>query len=804
MIESLKKEKLYNYCNSSIFKFNTTKELESLDEIIGQKRASQTIEFATQIRKDGYNIFAMGPTGSGKQTAVMNHIKQKAKEEPTPDDVCYVNNFADNRKPTIITLPPAKGSEFKNDIDELIDDLESNILLVFDSDDYKNQKEAINESYRLKENELFNILAQEAKNMGISFLKSTEGYGFAPINDKNEILTSEEYNGIDEDKKIKIQKSISFLQKRLQETLREISKLRKANQKEIKNLKKFVAQEVSKQLVEELRLKYSKNEKIQKFLLDIEEDVVQNVDDFLHQEAPSGFFAPPKIKSAKENPLFRKYRVNLFINRTEKGAPVIYEDNPTYQNLIGHIEHIAQFGTLLTDFSLIKAGTFHKANGGYLILDARKLLMQPYGWEGLKRVLRSKEIRIESLEQLLSLTRTTSLEPEPIKIDFKVVLIGERMLYYLLYRYDPEFKELFKAVADFEDDMQKDEENLMLYARVIATVAQKHEILPLCPSAVAKVIEYSSRLTEDSNKLSANIGKVTEILEEADFLTRKNKKEVIGKDEIQEAIENKKYRNNRINEKIQEMIEDGTIMIDVDGYAVGQINGLSVMSLGDFMFAKPTRITAKTRIGSGKIIDIEREVELGGSLHSKGVMILSSFLGARYAKDEPFSLNASLVFEQSYGSVDGDSASSAELYAILSSLADIPINQSFAVTGSVNQHGQIQAIGGVNEKIEGFFDICKIKGLNGKQGVIIPKANIKNLMLKEEVVTAVENNRFFIYAIETIDEGIELLTGKNAGKLLENGNFEEDSINALVEKKLQSYASKQQAKKSLITETIRD
>ncbi len=789
MMKPLAKEALFKHFDTSRFSFDTTDGIESLDEIIGQRRALEAISFSTGIKKEGYNLFAMGPTGSGKHTAIMTHITKKAQGQSTPNDYCYVNNFDDSRKPMILELPSGKGNRFKEDIEELIDDLLNILPSSFESKEYREKKEQLKEKLKEKESDIFETVRDEARKEQIGFLRSTEGFGFVPIHENGDIITSEEFDELPEEEKKVIQEKISNLQKRLQDILRDITKWKRDTQKEIKKLNKSFANEVVSHLIDDIKKTYKGIDGVNDFLDAMQEDVTDNVEEFLNPgEKGQGLFAPPAPKDPKDNPAFKRYKVNVLINHTKTGAPVIYEDNPTFQNLVGHIEHIAQFGTLLTDFSLIKPGALHRANGGYLILDARKLLMQPFAWEGLKRTLRSGEIRIESLEQAMSLTRTTSLEPEPLKLDVKIVLLGERELYYLMHYYDPEFRELFKVVADFEDDMPWDEENAMLYAKMVATVAKKHDLLPLTPGGVGRIIEHSSRLAGDIGKLSTHIGSITDILEEADHLAKSEEKELIGKEEITRAIDNRHYRNSRIKERMFESIEEGTLMIDTDGETVGQINALSVIQLGEYMFGRPSRITAKTRLGSGKIIDIEREVELGGALHSKGVMILSSFLGSRYVQDDPLSLSATLVFEQSYGGIDGDSASSTELYALLSSLADVPIKQSFAVTGSVNQHGQVQPIGGVNEKIEGFFDLCKVRGFAKEQGVIIPQKNVKHLMLKEEILEAVEKGEFAIYAVETIDEGISILTGKKAGSRTKSGSFEKGSINYLVEQKLKKYA----------------
>jgi predicted ATP-dependent protease len=502
------------------------------------------------------------------------------------------------------------------------------------------------------------------------------------------------------------------------------------------------------------------------------------------------------MKSVKESGIFNRYTVNVLVTHKDgDGAPIIYENNPTYTNLFGEVEHIAQMGTLLTDFNLINAGALHKANGGYLILDASKVLMQPFVWEGLKRMLKSSEIRIESLAHSLSLISTLSLEPETIEMDIKIVLIGDRILYYLLYNYDPEFRELFKINADFENETERNDENSQLYARMIGMMAKDNDLLPLNKEAVGRVIEYSSRLVGDSQKLSTHLGSLNDLLQEADFIATQKKMQKITKSEINEAIIEKIERSDRIKDKMYEAIQRGTILIETEGSAIGQINGLAVLDLGDFSFGHPSKITALTRLGKGGVINIEREVKLSGPTHDKGMMILAAYLAATYAKDFPLSITATLVFEQSYGKIDGDSASCAELFALLSSLCEVALDQSIAVTGSVNQNGQVQAVGGINEKIEGFFDVCSLLDSKSKNGIIIPVSNIEHLMLKEEVLEAVKNDTFEIYAIKSVNEGIEILTGKVSGTKDKNGHFPKGSINYLVEEKLKFLANKSKQKK---------
>jgi len=763
MLNPLDVKELYNKCDSSIFNFITTDDLEPLTQPIGQSSAIEAVKFGTNIKQDGFNLFIMGPSGSGKHSIVKNFLEEKSKKENNISDWCYVNNFENYQKPIAIKLGAGEAQGFKNDIDELIELIKAILPSIFESNEYRNDIEAINKKYVNKQSEIFLYLQDKAKEYNVSMnATNVSRVTFVPIVD-GKILSPEEFNDIDSQKKKEIQKRMGEYEQIVKDELLKVSRLSKEQQKELIAHDKKVAEQAVSSLIDEVKHKYEENKKIVAYLDELQEDIIKNTQNFLFK--PDSMNVAPIMKDYY-TPSFEKYEVNLFIAHSDNiNAPVVYEDNPTQHNLIGKIEHMSQMGSLITNFSMIKPGALHKANGGYLILDVRKLLTQPFAYEELKRVLRSKEVRIESLAQQYSLVATTSLEPEPIPIDVKVVLIGERMLYYLLYEYDPDFKELFKVSADFEEDVPRDKENMQLYAKMIGTISKQEKLLPLTPDAVARVIEQSSRNLSHSLKLSTHLRTLSDLLKEADYYSKEQTHLVIEKKDIEKALDSQIQRINRIQTKLYDMIDDGTIMIDLDGSKVGQINALSYISIGGHNFGTPSRITATTRIGKGEIIDIERKVELGGPIHSKGVMILSSYLGSKYAKDIPLSLNASLVFEQSYGHIDGDSASSTELYALLSSLSGLAIKQNIAVTGSVNQFGEVQPIGGVNEKIEGFFDICMRKDSNDSYAVMIPKANVKHLMLKDEVLKAVRDKKFAIYAVESIDEGMAILTGEDVDKI---------------------------------------
>ncbi|NDD63232.1 MAG: ATP-binding protein, partial [Acidobacteria bacterium] len=641
----------------------------------------------------------------------------------------------------------------------------------------------------------FRALGQEAQQKGVALLHTPTGFVLAPIRNE-EVLTPEQFEKLPLAEQQQLTHVITELQEKLQAIIRQSPQWRREGHEKIRQLNREVTTFEVDHLIDELRKKYESLPHIIGYLDAIQQDVIDNVDDFIKPPEPTlaALMGGEPAANGKGAFAFRRYKVNLLVAHEEgSGAPVVYEDHPTFPNLIGQVEYLSHLGAMVTDFNLIRPGALHRANGGYLLLDAHKILQQPYAWEGLKRALRSGEIRVESLGQTLGLMNAVSLEPQPIPLAVKVVLLGERTLYYLLSQYDPDFSELFKVAVDFEDEMERTPQNHLLYARTIGSIARKEGLRPLDPAAVARVIEHSSRLAGDSGRLTTNTRRLADLLREADFLANRAERSTVGQADIQQAIDAQNRRADRLRTRYLEEITRGTILIDTTGRKVGQINGLSVIVLNQFSFGHPTRITARVRLGRGEVVDIEREVALGGPIHSKGVLILSGFLGARYATNYPLSLSASLVFEQSYGGVEGDSASSAELYALLSSLAEIPINQSFAVTGSVNQHGQVQAIGGVNEKIEGFFDLCQSRGLTGEQGVLIPAANVRHLMLRHDVVEAVAAGQFHIHPVNTIDEGIEILTGLPAGERDANGNFPFGSINQRVEVRLVELAEKRLA-----------
>ena len=779
----LDSSQLYKPCNVEQLKFDSTEELEDIDITVGQERAVDAIKFGIRIQKNGFNIFAMAPAGTGKLTTVRQLVEHEASRQAIPSEWCYVNNFSEPAKPSAIKLMPGEGKYFKEDMEQLIDELSVAIPAAFDGDEYRSREGEIESQSRQREIDELSQLRDKAANAHVILIETPTGYAFSPADENNEMITPEQFNKLDKDKQHAIKKLIIELQDDLAKLLKNFPAWRKEAKRKLQALNREVAELAVNHSIDELIEKYAKQEAILGYLNDVQKDIVEHVRDFIpRSEKVLSFMELPQ----EFNP-FKRYQVNLMVDFSHtKSAPVIFEDNPNYSNLLGRIDHQAYMGSLVTDFTMIKPGALHKANGGYLILDARKILIQPYSWETLKRTLQAGEIRIESLERALSLMSTSSLEPEPIPLDVKIILVGDPLIYYLLSAYDPEFHNLFKVAADFDESVSR-EKSSHDYARLLGTIARHEKLKPLSQNAVARVIEHSARLVGDAEKLITHLETIGDLLTESNYWAEDNGHVHITNSDIQQAIDHKTHRLDKIREKLYEHIERGTLLIDVEGVVIGQINALSVLQLGEFSFGQPSRITAATRLGSGKVVDIEREIELGGAIHSKGVLILSSFIAARYARKTMFSIAASLVFEQSYGSVEGDSASLAEACVILSSIAQIPLRQDLAITGSINQLGQVQPIGGVNEKIEGFFDICAKKGLTGTQGVIIPAINIKHLMLRWDVVHAAQSGQFSIYAVTTVDDAIELLTGLEAGIANEQGTYPLESFNGQVEVQLQQF-----------------
>ena len=774
-------ESLYRSCDLSQLSFQTTAELQDEHEHLGQKRAMDALKFGIGIKHDGYNLFVLGSTGLGKNTTVKKILAKESAAAETPSDWCYINNFTQHHKPLVLKLPAGRGNKLQSDMLQLLEDLLAAIPATFESDEYRTRVQAIQEEYKDKEMKAFKEISDKAEEKDIALLRTPGGYTLGPKKD-GKVLSPGEFEKLDEKEQEEIKRVVDEIEDLLIQTIHKVPELYKENRDRIKQLNREISEVVVNQSISALAAEYAELPDVLKYFDMVKQDIIENVNDFRKygEQRDAGGESHQMILMA-----LSKYQVNVLVDNSQtEGAPVVFEDNPNYMNLIGRVEHIAQYGTLLTDFTLIKAGAVHRANGGYLVLDARKVLMSPFSWEGLKRVIHAHEIRIEALERVLSLASTTSLQPEPIPVDVKVVLTGSRLLYYLLKQYDPEFGLLFKVAADFAEDIDRNDENSELYARMIAGLQKENELAPFDKSAVQRIIEHCSRLLEDSEKISLHMGGLLDLLREGDYWARQAERDIITEQDIQKAIDTRHNRLDQIRERVHEQVIRGDYLLDTSGEKVAQINALSVIQLGDYTFGRPSRITATARLGQGKVIDIEREAKLGGSIHSKGVMILSSYLANRYARDQPISLSASLVFEQSYGFVEGDSASAAELCALLSALSGVPIKQNFSVTGSVNQYGEIQTMGGVNEKIEGFFDICESRELTGDQAVVIPQTNVKHLMLRVDVREAVADNRFAIYSVQTIDQMMQLLTGRDAGVKDAAGHYPEGSINYLVHKRI--------------------
>ncbi len=779
-------EALYQTCESEQLDFETTEQLPEVTDSIGLERALEAARFGLDIDQRGFNLFGLGPSGMGKRSVLSRLVESRAREEETPSDWCYVNCFELPDQPRALELPPGNGHQFKRDMERLVQELKATIAAVFESEEYQTRKQLILEKSKESREEVFSDLNQKAQERGLTLLRTPLGFAFAPVRD-GQVISPDEFQKLSADEKETLGKAIEEMQAYLEPILGQVPKWEQDIREKVRELDREVTAYAVGHRIADLKKRYQDIPGVLQHLDGLEADVLDHTDQFLErQKAPT-----PQLPPGGESSFTRRYEVNLLVDHhQQQGAPFVYEDNPTYSNLVGRIEHMSMFGALLTDFTLIKPGALLLANGGYLLLDCAKVLIHPLAWEGLKRALRSRHVRIESPAQALSLIDTVSLKPEPIPLDVKVILVGDRVLYYLLSALDPEFNELFKVNVDFEEIADRNPATENLFARLIGTLARQRELRPLDRSAVGRVIEQAARLAGDAEKLSTHLTPLSDLLCEADYWARKEETPVIARSHVEKAVEAHISRSDRVRQRVLEQMERGTILVDTDGEKTGQVNGLAVVGLGQFFFGYPNRITARVRLGKGEVIDIEREVELGGPIHSKGVLILTGFLGARYATDQPLSLHASLVFEQSYSGVEGDSASSAELYALLSALSEIPIHQGLAVTGSVNQQGQVQAVGGVNQKIEGFFDLCSRRGLNGKQGVLIPAANAKHLMLRQDVVEAVRAGKFSIYPVETVDQGMEILTGLPAGSRGESGEFEEGTLNDRVEAKLKTFAKR--------------
>jgi lon-related putative ATP-dependent protease len=775
--------------------FATTDDLADVDEILGQPRAVEAIGFGIGMREDGYNLFAMGPEGLGRRSIARRFLERAARGSAVPQDWCYVFDFGAPHRPRAIALPPGRGATFRRDMERLLDDLRAGIPAAFEADEYRTRKQEIENELSERQERAIQAVGEHAAMQKIGLLRTPGGFGFAPL-EGDDVMPPDKYHALPEEEQKRIQGAIEALQAELQRAIESAPTWRREAQHKLRDLDRQVTRGAINVLIEELKAAYRDLPAVERYLKDVQEDVLDHAQLFLQpKEAESGGLMGlvlSRMESA-DGPL-RRYAVNLLVDHGGgTGAPMVYEDNPTHDNLVGRIEHVSHMGAVTTDFTLIKAGALHRANGGYLIVDALKLLTQPFAWEALKRALRSREIQTEPLAHALGLLSTQSLEPEPIPLDVKVVLVGQRELYYLLHAFDPEFARLFKVAVDFDEDMPRDAGAELLYARLVAGMVKRAALRPFDRAAVARVIEHASRLAGDGERLSVEMSPLRTLLEESNYWAGCAGRDVVAAGDVQQAIEARLRRADRLPSRVRDEMLRGRLMIATGGERVGQVNGLSVAELAGVRVGIPVRITARVRLGGGGVVDIERESELGGRIHSKGVLILAGYLAAHYAPRLPLSLAATLVFEQTYGGVEGDSASSAELYALLSALADAPIRQSLAVTGSVNQHGDVQAVGAVNEKVEGFFDLCKERGLDGSHGAIVPLANVGQLMLRADLVEAVAAGRFAVHAVRTVDEGLAVLTGLPAAPRDALGAFPAGSLNARIEQRLADFAERARA-----------
>ncbi len=777
-------DRLRAYCDPASFQSDSTAEMEADAGIIGQPRAASAIEFAISVTAAGYNLYAAGEPGTGRNTAIRIAVEHAAKEKPIPNDWCYVHNFDQPDAPNALSLPAGMGCQLKNDMADLITELREEIRKAFEGKAYEERRAHLLKELQEKRDEHFGRFKKEAEERGFAVEQSGGGILTLPIRD-GKPMSSQDWEELSDEDKEDLEKRQENLQVVMRDITRQVRELEKQAREKMGNLERIIANLPLSNAIDELREKYSEYKEVVEYLETVKEDILANLDDFKDEEEQQ--VPIPGLKMPRTSDPLHRYQINVIVdNCNTKGAPVVIETNPSFYNLVGRLEYRSTMGTMTTDFTMIKAGALHRANGGYLVIQALDLLRNNMSWDALKRAIRNCKISLEDMNEQYRLIQTQGLKPEPIPLDIKVVLVGSPLLGMLLYQYDEDFRKIFKVKADFGLLMDKDEEALQAYASFIATRASEEDLLPFDRTAMARVVEFGSRIVADQEKLSTQFIQIADLLRESDYWTRQEGSDTVTGEHVKKAIEEKIYRSNRIEERLRELIANGTLLVDTDGEVAGQINGLAVLSLGDYAFGKPSRLTARIFSGKAGIVQIDRDTQLAGNIHNKGVMILQGFFGHRYARKAPITLSASLTFEQLYDGVEGDSASSTELYCLLSALARVPLRQDLAVTGSVNQLGQIQAIGGVNEKIEGWFYTCKLLGFTGRQGVLIPQANVRNLMLKDEIVEAVEAGQFHIYPISYIDQGIELLTGRPAGEPEKDGSYPVGSINYRVQKHLES------------------
>ena len=785
----LRPEQLRWTCDPATLPFETTAEIRANEVILGQDRAVRALDLGLTVAQPGYNIYIAGPVGTGRTTYARQKIQDAAAIRPAPPDWCYLYDFPQPDQPIAIPLPPGQGVQFRRDVEQLLDELKDGIRKLFASEQFDTRRSEVLQTFETRINEIWQGLENQARQLGYQLQRTPTGIVTVPVGPSGEPITQEMFAMLPEQQREEVQKRGRDLQESIADALRRVRALEREAREALRELEEHAVRSTAGDPVHRLQEKYHESPRIVDWLGRLLADVVEHLDDFKEAEEPAMPFPLPGL--TRRGDRLQRYQANLFVDNSHThGAPVIIEPNPTFYNLFGKVEYRGEFGALVTDFTMIKPGAIQRANGGFLILQVKDVLLNPFTWEGLKRALKSREARIENIGDQFGAIPTATLRPEPIPLDVKVVLIGTPPIFQLLYVYDDDFRKLFKVKADFDTEMNRTPETLAEYARAIGALGNKHGLRPFDRGAVARVLEHSARLAEHQERLSTRFNDVAEVVFEAESWAALAGRKVVTKADVVTAIQEKIYRSNRIEERLRELIHRGQLLVDVTGAKPGQVNGLSVLQLGDYSFGHPSRITARTFVGARGVVNIERETEMSGNIHSKGVAILAAYLGGKYAQDRPLSLNASLTFEQTYSEVEGDSASSTELYALLSELAGAGIDQGIAVTGSVNQKGEIQPIGGVNEKVEGYFQVCKVVGLTGTQGVMIPVQNLPNLMLREEVVEAVRAGTFNLYAVRTVDEGLEVLTGVPAGDAGADGTYPEGTLNHRIGRRLTTLAER--------------
>jgi predicted ATP-dependent protease len=783
---------LYRRCDPDQLGFETTAEVTPIDGTVGQDRALDSLQFGLDIEAEGYNLFVAGPPGTGRNSTLHAIVDRIAATEPVAPDWCYVYDFKDTRQPSVISLPSSRGRELARDMDTFIDACRREIPRHFESDAYVQRREELGREVQAQRDEAFAAVEQEARKAGFTLNVTPMGVATIPLKTTGEAMSREEFAQLSEDERRALQTRGEGLQSLISQAMLQARRLEKEAQRRLQELDRAVALFAITPLLNDLRQEYMDIAKAVDYLEQVQDDIVQHLDLFRATEAEAG---PMALLRPPPEEFFSRYKVNVAVSSEgATGAPVVFENNPTYYNLFGRVDYRAQLGAMTTDHTMIKAGALHRANGGYLIVQALDVLMNPLVWETLKRIVRSREARIENLGEQYSAIPVATLNPQPIPLKVKLVLVGSPLIYQLLFRADEDFRKLFRVKADFTVDMERSPDCVGLYAGFISSCVREQKLRAFHKSAVSRVVEHGSRLVEHQGRLSTRFIEISDLLTEANFWAEKEPSDLVYDRHVVQAIEHRVYRSNLIEERLQQLIEDGTIFIDTREVVAGQVNGIAVYELGDYRFGRPSRITARTSLGRGQIVSIEREIQLSGKLHSKGFAIVNGYLHGQYGQERPLALTASISFEQTYDEVEGDSASSAELYALLSALADVPVRQGIAVTGSVDQRGEVQPIGGVNEKVEGFFAVCKARGLTGDQGVVIPCSNVKHLMLRKEVVDAVRDGRFHIWAVDTVDEGVEILTGVPAGAPDARGRFPAGTIHRRVTDTLAKMARRAEAR----------